>query len=84
MPYQAPHYHPDPKNTIPGVYMVLFHQGHTIDKHFAFLGRKFDFSTLPTGYLADLDDQLLDAVRRDPGIRCAEDNCYGEEEGGEE
>ena len=59
------------------MYMVLFHQGHTIDKHFAFLGRKFDFSTLPTGYLADLDDQLLDAVRRDPGIRCVEDDFYG-------
>ena len=81
IPYQAPHHRSDPENIIPGVYMVMFHAGHTVEKHFAFLGRKFDLTTLPRGYFANMDDQLLDAIRRDPGVKLVEDDSYGEDEG---
>ena len=81
MSYQAPHYRTDPKYVIPGVYLVIFHPGHTVTKHFEFLDRKFDLSTFPPdkGYHATIDDQLLAAIRRDPGVRFVEDDATVEE-----
>lgn len=75
--YQASYHHHD-GHAVPGVYMVKFHLGHTITKHFAFLGREFDLTSLGEGYYANLDDQLFDAVRRDPGVEFIEDDVVGE------
>jgi len=75
--YQAP-YHCHGRDAVPGIYIVGFHPGHTIAKHFAFLGRDFDLTTLNEGYFADLDDKLFNAIRRDPGVEYIEDNTSGE------
>jgi len=54
-------------------------KGHTVAQRFAFLGKehKVEF-TLNEGYVAVLDRELLDAVRRDPGVRYVEDDTLGE------
>lgn len=74
--HQAPYYRYE-KYRIPGVYVVQFKAGHTIAKHFAFLGRKFDLTPLDNGYFANMDDELLDAMRCDPGVEFVEDNVSG-------
>lgn len=74
--YQAPYYRNE--CPIPGCYIVSFHPGHTIAKHFAFLGREFNPTALKQGYFADIDDELFDAVRSDPGLEFIEDNTSGE------
>lgn len=74
--YQAP-YTSHEKCRIPGSYLVGFHTGHTIAKHFAFLGREFEVIPFKTGYGADLDDQLFNAIRHDPGVRGVEDDVSG-------
>ena len=75
--YEAPYY-PYERSRVPGMYMVAFHRGHTIERHFAFLGREFEFIALgDIGYGASLDDQLFNAIRCDPGIRFVEDNSKG-------
>ena len=76
MPYQAPYYHYE-EGVVPGQYIVMFYKGHTLAKHFTFLGREFDLMCTYTpdwGYCADLDDQLFDVVRRDPGVELVQDN----------
>ena len=77
--YRAPYHHYE-ENRVPGVYIVAFRSGHTVAKHFAFLDREFDITAYEgdVGYFADMDDQLLDAVRRDPGVEFVEDNVSGE------
>ena len=75
--YQA-EYHADEESRIPGSYIVEFHPGHTIAKHFAFLGREFELTALDQGYFADdIDDDLFNAIRRDPGVKYMEDDCLG-------
>lgn len=74
--YQAP-YTPHEECRIPGAYLVGFHPGHTIAKHFAFLGLKFEVKPFKTGYGADLTDQLFNAVRCDPRVRHVEDDVFG-------
>ncbi|KAK3701389.1 hypothetical protein LTR37_015487 [Vermiconidia calcicola] len=75
--YQAK-YHADEESRIPGSYIVEFHPGHTIAKHFAFLGREFELTALDQGYFADdIDDDLFNAIRRDPGVKYMEDDCLG-------
>ena len=79
--YQAPYYYYG-KDAMPGIYMVRFHLGHTIAKHFAFIGREFDLTDLGgDGYGANLNDELLNAVRQDPGVEFVEDNVSGEPTG---
>lgn len=58
--------------------MVMFHSGHTLDRHFAFLGHESEiFGAFEVGYDTQLDDQLLSAIRYDPGVKFVEDNCSG-------
>ena len=78
--YQATYYHHE-ENRVPGVYIIEFYPKHTLEKHFAFLGRKFVVTTLNEGYFADLDDELFNAIRRDPGVEYMEDNTSGERDG---
>jgi hypothetical protein len=80
MSVYAPYY-PGEESRIPGSYLVSFQPGHTLAKHFTFLG--FDFEPagrLENGYYATLDDQVFNAVRYDPGVKAVEDDCFGEEE----
>ena len=74
--YRAPYYHNE--GAIPGSYIIRFHLGHTVSKHFAVVGRDFGLTKLSNGYFADLDDELFDAVRGDPGVKYVEDNTRGE------
>ncbi|KAK6437482.1 hypothetical protein LTR95_006315 [Oleoguttula sp. CCFEE 5521] len=64
-------------------YTVGFRPGHTMAKHFAFLRRKFDVQVATdTLYYAKLDSELLQAVRRDPGVEMVEDDPLEGESGG--
>ena len=66
------------RSRVLGEYIVMFHPGNAIDKHFAFLGLEFDLLTAFDGwYSATLDDQLFNAIRHDPGIAFVEDNMLG-------
>ena len=83
MPYQAPFWRFEKDVVVPGIYIVWFNEGHTIAKHFEFLSRKFDLTayTSNRGYFADKDDQLVDAVRSDPGFSfIQEDTLVTDEE----
>ncbi len=75
----APYHHaPDPEARCPGEYAVLFKPGHTLAKHFAFLGFEFEIMfKLNMGYAARMDDQLFNAVRYDPGVKFIEENSCG-------
>ena len=81
-PYQAPCY-PHEQGRVPGEYMVIFKERHTLKKHFIDLGLEFDvihsYSSL--GYGAKLNDQLFNAVRSDPGVRAIEDKTSGWRDG---
>lgn len=63
-------------------YMITFRKGHDIEKHFAHIGRRVEVLDLgePNGrdYSAKLDEELLAAVRRDPGVEMVEQDSYGE------
>ena len=76
--YVAP-YHKYGDDAVPGKYCVLFREGHNLEKHFAFLGRRFDLEFLEhvDCYYAELDDELLAAVRRDPGVELVEQQSAG-------
>jgi hypothetical protein len=77
--HQAPLYRPP--NEIPGRYIVKFRTDHTLSKHFDVVGREFEAATLRRiGYVADLDDELLAAVRRDPGVERVKNDSYGQKE----
>lgn len=79
--YLAP-YDRNERYAVPDIYIVGFNPGHTIAKHFAFIGHEFPVTELDgIGYFATMDKKLLDAIRRDPGVECVEDNCYGERDG---
>ena len=79
----APYYHAlAPEARCPGEYGVLFQPGHTLEKHFDFLGLKFEIMfELNMGYVAMMDDQLFNAVRYDPGVRLIEEDSCGTLEG---
>ena len=67
--YYAPYY-THKRNRLPDIYMVIFHPGHTIDRHFALFGHEFDIlGEMGNGYGANLDDQLLNAIRYDRGVK---------------
>jgi len=82
--HKAPYYWHE-EDAIPGSYIVPFHREHTLDDHFDFVGRRFELIELPDqstdlysdGYIAELDDRLFDAVRRDPSVIFVEDNTHG-------
>lgn len=74
--YLAPH-HRHEECRVPGIYLVEFRRGHTIAKHFEFLGREFELTALDSGYFANMDDQLLNNVRRDPRVEFVEDDFVG-------
>jgi len=77
--YQAP-YQPAEQYPLIGSYIIDFYPGHTVAKHFAFLGREFDLTKLDQGYFADMDDGSFNAVRRDPGVRLVMQDWSGERE----
>ena len=59
-------------------YVIAFKPGHSLAKHFAFLGREIEIEgMLNEGYYAKLDGELFEAVRRDPGVELIEDNTLG-------
>lgn len=75
--YQAPY----SRNESPykDHYIIAFKPGHSLAKHFAFLGKYIGIEgTLDEGYYAMLDRELFEAVRRDPGVELIEDNTLGE------
>jgi hypothetical protein len=78
VPYQAPYHRMDNEHIYCGNFIVRFHLGHTLAKHFAFLGRDFDVISFNSGYIAEMDEQLLKAVRSDRGVRLVEDDGSGE------
>ena len=81
--YQAPYNQIDPPYQ--DHYIIAFKPGHSLFKHFVFLGKEIEIEgTLNKGYYAKLDRELLDAVRRDPGVELIEDNTLGEWGPGEE
>jgi hypothetical protein len=59
--------------------MVMFHPAHTLEKHFAFLGLEFEVIHYHPccGYGDQLDDQLFNAIRYDPGVKAVGDNTRG-------
>ncbi|KAK6420143.1 hypothetical protein LTR95_016976 [Oleoguttula sp. CCFEE 5521] len=60
-------------------YIIEFKRGHTLAQHFVFVGKRFEIEgTLDEGYYAKLDRELLDAVRRDPGVEFIEDDTLVE------
>ena len=62
-------------------YIVAFDDGYTLAQHFAFLGREIRIEgELNEGYFAEMDRDLFDAVRRDPGVRFIEDDTLGSRE----
>jgi len=74
---QAP-YEPAEQYPIPGSYIVGFHPGYTVAKHFVFLSREFNLTKMKEGYFAEMDDELFNAVRCDPGVRLVAQNASGE------
>ena len=75
----APYYHAlAPAARCPGEYGVLFKAGHTLEKHFDFLGFELEIMfELSVGYVAKMDDQVFNAVRYDPGVRLIEEDSCG-------
>ncbi len=75
--YQAPYHAYEP--SVPGVFLVSFRPGYTLAEHSAYLGGDLKLrNQFQSGYCAVLDDQTVDAVRRDPGVKYIEDNTSGE------
>ena len=58
-------------------YVVTFNDGYTREKHFKFLGQKFEVDDILPGYGADLPPDLFDKVRTDCGVRFVEDDFTG-------
>lgn len=66
-------------NKWPNEYMVLFHDNHTLAKHYDYIGLNLSsaphFRDYSFGYEATMDDQTRDVlVRRDPGVILVEAN----------
>lgn len=75
--YQAPYHQND--SPYQDHYIIAFKPGHSLSKHFVFLGQEIEIEgTLNEGYYAKLDRELFEAVRRDPGVELIEDNTLGE------
>ena len=77
--FLAPLYGMDNPNRWPNEYMVLFHDNHTLEKHYDHIGLNLSssphFKDYSFGYEATLDDQTRDIlVRRDPGVILLEAN----------
>nr|OQO04078.1 hypothetical protein B0A51_17939 [Rachicladosporium sp. CCFEE 5018] len=79
--YQAPY------NRLSGYpykdcYTVELKSGHTMAKHFAFVGKEYEYQeATSTWYYAKLDPELFEAVRRDPGVEMVEDDPLEGEQG---
>jgi hypothetical protein len=59
--------------------MIRFQEGHTLAQHFEFLGKEIKIDgTLDNGYHAELDGELFESVRQDPGVEFVEDDTLGE------
>lgn len=72
--YLAP-YHRHDEEKIPNAYYVMFKKGHTVAKHFQSVGHSFKVSELvdDMGYTANVDDDVREQIRRDPGVKYVED-----------
>lgn len=69
----------DNPNKWPNQYMVLFHNNHTLERHFDHIGLSLSgsphFKDYSFGYQATKDDQTRDGlVRCDPGVSLVETN----------
>lgn len=85
--YLAP-YFPHREGAVPDVYIITFHQHHTLSAHLAFLSSQgytlnpADLTPLDTGYFACIPPAaVFEAVRRDPGVEFIEDDVVGERDG---
>ncbi|KAK3702223.1 hypothetical protein LTR37_015055 [Vermiconidia calcicola] len=72
---EAPYYRYE--DNVPGVYLVNFTDGYTLQQHFDTLGQTFDVTKLNTGYSANLTDDLLSEVRADCGVQFIEEDALG-------
>lgn len=78
---QAPYIeHDDP---VPGSYIVLFNQGHSLEDHFSAVGqrfevREFNSDFLPGYYAENVPDALREKVREDPGVSSVDENYFGD------
>ena len=72
---KQPYYQYD--DNVPGIYLVNFTDGYTLEQHFSTVGLKFNVTELDTGYYANLTTDLLAKVRADCGIQFVEDDTFG-------
>lgn len=77
--YLSPLYGMKYADKLPNQYLILFHDGYTLEQHFLYIDRNLSslpgFLKLRYGYAATMDDSLRDEqVRRDPGVRSVETN----------
>lgn len=68
----------DIEERYPNDYVVIFHKDHTLSQHFHNIDRDLshtpEFKGYSFGYRAIMDDETLDAVRRDEGVRAVDAN----------
>ena len=73
--------HATGSNLIPNAFIVMLLKGHTLEKHFKAVGtdlspgfrHKFGSSRdAPIGYVCDLNPEMLQKVRMDPGVEFVE------------
>ena len=66
------------RNRTPGCYIVLFTLGHTLEKHFVFIGIEFEVKfAFEDWYTTNLSDQSVTAIRLDPGVALVEEDMTG-------
>lgn len=64
------------EDRVPKSYSVMFKEGHTVAKHLEFLGRSFEMFAMADnrGYSTEnIDENLREQIRRDPGVKYIED-----------
>jgi len=68
----------DVPDRYPNEYLVSFHKDHTLSQHFHTINKDLSdaphFRTYSFGYQAKMDDETLEAVRRDGRVRGVEAN----------
>jgi hypothetical protein len=78
-PYRAPIYNDDHPGRVPG-YLVMLHRGHSLEAHLAALAPPIDVPIRKVMnlsfimYFTEVDDQTLDVIRAEPGVKHVECN----------
>lgn len=72
---QQPYYQYN--DSVPGIYIVNFTEGYTLQQHYNTLQQTFNVTELDTGYFANLTTNLLSKVLADCGVHFVEDDAYG-------